>query len=57
MEPLRPHTQATVHALKTVLSSVLQYAQGAVREEDLAKVLKARFELLASARFHRAVRR
>ncbi|NED08791.1 hypothetical protein G3I55_45025, partial [Streptomyces sp. SID6648] len=46
-----PTPRQTVHALKTILSSVLQYAQGAVREEDLAKVLEARFELLAPARF------
>ncbi|MEV6886177.1 hypothetical protein [Streptomyces sp. NPDC051135] len=46
-----PTPKQTVHALKTVLSSVLQYAQGAVREEDLAKVLEARFDLLAPARF------
>lgn len=46
-----PTPKQTVHALKTILSSVLQYAQGAVREEDLAKVLEARFELLAPARF------
>ncbi|MFF5675538.1 hypothetical protein ACFY8S_36500 [Streptomyces hygroscopicus] len=30
---------------------MLQYAQGAVREEDLAKILEARFDLLAPARF------
>ncbi|MEU9074446.1 hypothetical protein AB0D22_07160 [Kitasatospora sp. NPDC048538] len=46
-----PTPKQTVHALNTVLLDVLQYAQGAVREEDLAKVLQARFELLAPARF------
>ncbi|MFD0257497.1 hypothetical protein [Kitasatospora indigofera] len=46
-----PTPGQTVHALKSVLLCVLQYAQGAVREEDLAKVLEARFELLAPARF------
>ncbi|MFB7344786.1 hypothetical protein ACFCZ6_32560 [Streptomyces hydrogenans] len=46
-----PTPQQTVHALKTILMSVLRHAQGAVREEDLAKVLEARFELLAPARF------
>lgn len=46
-----PTPNQTVHALKTVLVHVLQQAQGAVREEDLAKVLEARFELLAPARF------
>ncbi|MGW8359239.1 hypothetical protein ACWGK1_01500 [Streptomyces wedmorensis] len=46
-----PTPQQTVHALKTILLSVLRHAQGAVREEDLAKVLEARFELLAPARF------
>ncbi|MBW3702598.1 MULTISPECIES: hypothetical protein [Streptomyces] len=46
-----PTPRQTVHALKTVLLSVLRYAQGAVREEDLAKVLEARFDLLEPARF------
>lgn len=46
-----PTPTQTVHALKTILLRVLQYAQGAVREEDLAKVLEARFDLLAPARF------
>ena len=46
-----PTPRQTVHALKTVLMRVLQHARGAVREEDLAKVLQARFELLAPARF------
>ncbi|MFB7170647.1 hypothetical protein ACFCYM_07445 [Streptomyces sp. NPDC056254] len=45
-----PTPKQTVHALKTILLCVLQHAQGAVREEDLAKVLEARFELLAPAR-------
>ncbi len=40
-----PTPKQTVHALKTTLLCVLQHAQGAVREEDLAKVLEARFEL------------
>lgn len=44
-----PTPKRTVHALKTILLRVLQHAQGAVREEDLAKVLEARFELLAPA--------
>ncbi|WP_329600162.1 hypothetical protein OIE43_44275 [Streptomyces pseudovenezuelae] len=46
-----PTPRQTVHALKTVLVRVLQYGRGAVREEDLAKVLQAPFELLAPARF------
>ncbi|WP_232795083.1 hypothetical protein [Kitasatospora sp. NRRL B-11411] len=46
-----PTPKQTVHALKSVLLHVLQYAQGALREEELAKVLEARFELLAPARF------
>ncbi|MCX4539050.1 hypothetical protein [Streptomyces sp. NBC_01669] len=46
-----PTPRQTVHALKTILLCVLQHAQGAVREEDLAKVLESRFELLAPARF------
>ncbi|WP_406387246.1 hypothetical protein [Streptomyces sp. NBC_00887] len=48
-----PTPKQTVHALKTILLGVLQHAQGAVREEDLAKVLEARFELLAPARVTR----
>ncbi|MFE2118364.1 hypothetical protein ACFXAY_33885 [Streptomyces microflavus] len=48
-----PTPRQTVHALKTILLCVLQHAQGAVREEDLAKVLEARFELLAPARVTR----
>lgn len=48
-----PTPKQTVHALKTILLCVLQHAQGAVREEDLAKVLEARFELLAPARVTR----
>lgn len=48
-----PTPRQTVHALKTILVCVLQHAQGAVREEDLAKVLEARFELLAPARVTR----
>ncbi|MEU8926208.1 hypothetical protein AB0D10_35645 [Kitasatospora sp. NPDC048545] len=46
-----PTPKQTVHALKTVLLGVLRYARGAVREEELARVLEARFELLAPARF------
>jgi hypothetical protein len=46
-----PTPQATVTALMTVLDAVVGHAQGAVREEDLAKVLEARFELLASPEF------
>ncbi|MFJ8076984.1 hypothetical protein ACIQ7Q_24330 [Streptomyces sp. NPDC096176] len=46
-----PTPTQTVLALKTILLHVLRHAQGAVREEDLAKVLEARFELLAPARF------
>ena len=41
-----PTPAATEHALMTVLAAVLKAAQGAVREEDLAKVLEARFALL-----------
>ncbi|WP_328306370.1 hypothetical protein OG432_34855 [Streptomyces sp. NBC_00442] len=48
-----PTPKQTVHALKTILLCVLQHAQGAVREEDLAKVLESRFELLAPARVTR----
>ncbi|MFF7680957.1 hypothetical protein [Actinacidiphila glaucinigra] len=46
-----PTPTRTVEALMTVLTQVLRHAGGAVREEDLAKVLEARFELLAPARF------
>nr|WSW42934.1 hypothetical protein OG296_07280 [Streptomyces sp. NBC_01001] len=46
-----PTPKKTVHALMTVLTTVLEAAGGAVREEDLAKVLEARFELLAPPRF------
>jgi hypothetical protein len=46
-----PTPRATVHALVTVLTRVLRHAGGAVREEDLAKVLESRFGLLAPARF------
>ncbi|MFD5629655.1 hypothetical protein [Streptomyces sp. NPDC127072] len=42
-----PTPQKTVHALITVLTAVLEAADGAVREEDLAKVLEARFDLLS----------
>lgn len=40
-----PTPRQTVHALMTVITAVLEYAGGAVREEDLAKVLEARFGL------------
>ncbi|MDX3246493.1 hypothetical protein [Streptomyces sp. ME18-1-4] len=46
-----PTPRQMVHALKTVLAHVLRYARGAVREEELAKALESRFELLAAARF------
>ncbi|MET9792094.1 MULTISPECIES: ribosome-binding factor A [Streptomyces] len=46
-----PTPRQTVHALMGVLIGVLEAAGGAVREEDLAKVLEARFELLAPAEF------
>jgi len=46
-----PTPKATVHALVAVLVQVLRHARGAVREEDLAKVLQDRFALLAPARF------
>ncbi|MFF0682961.1 hypothetical protein ACFYVW_30865 [Streptomyces tendae] len=38
-----------MRALMAVLTGVLEAAGGAVREEELAKVLEARFELLAPA--------
>ncbi|MGW1917635.1 hypothetical protein ACWCQS_45050 [Streptomyces sp. NPDC002076] len=46
-----PTPRQTLQALMTVLVQVLRHAQGAVREEDLAKALESRFELLAPARF------
>lgn len=46
-----PTPKATVQALKAVLTQVLRHAGAAVREEDLAKVLQARFALLAPASF------
>ncbi|MGW6261533.1 hypothetical protein [Streptomyces sp. NPDC055085] len=46
-----PTPRETVHALLTIVTRVLQHARGAVREEDLARVLESRFELLAPARF------
>jgi len=46
-----PTPRQTVHALKTILVHVLRHAHGAVREEDLAKVVEARFELVAAAGF------
>ncbi|MGI5518981.1 hypothetical protein [Streptomyces sp. CA-106131] len=46
-----PTPARTVEALMTILTQVLRHAGGVVREEDLAKVLEARFELLAPARF------
>ncbi|WP_251021002.1 hypothetical protein [Streptomyces sp. ISL-98] len=42
-----PTPVETVQALMTVLTAVLEAAGGAVREEDLARVLEARFDLLA----------
>ncbi|MFC4469308.1 hypothetical protein ACFPH6_33150 [Streptomyces xiangluensis] len=45
-----PTPAQTVHALMVILTQVLRHARGAVREEDLAKVLESRFELLAPAR-------
>ncbi|GLV89795.1 hypothetical protein Slala04_12490 [Streptomyces lavendulae subsp. lavendulae] len=46
-----PTPKQTVHALMTVLVAILEAAGGAVREEDLAKVLEARFELLGPPQF------
>ncbi|MFF4978272.1 hypothetical protein [Streptomyces sp. NPDC001083] len=46
-----PTPVQTVHALMTILVQVLRHARGAVREEDLAKVLESRFDLLSPARF------
>ncbi|MCM8555458.1 hypothetical protein [Streptomyces sp. STCH 565 A] len=46
-----PTPAQTVRALMVILTQVLRHARGAVREEDLAKVLESRFELLAPARF------
>lgn len=46
-----PTPAATVDALMTVVTQVLQHAAGAVREEDLARTLEGRFELLAPAEF------
>lgn len=46
-----PTPQKTSHALMTVLTAVLEAAGGAVREEDLAKALEARFDLLSPPRF------
>ncbi|MFF3990595.1 hypothetical protein ACFY0B_39295 [Streptomyces sp. NPDC001797] len=46
-----PTPAQTVRALIAILTQVLRHARGAVREEDLAKVLESRFELLSSARF------
>ncbi|MGW2796039.1 hypothetical protein [Streptomyces sp. NPDC001269] len=46
-----PTPRETVRALMAVLTGVLEAAGGAVREEELAKVLEARFELLAPAEF------
>lgn len=46
-----PTPKETVRALMAVLTGVLEAAGGAVREEELAKVLEARFELLAPAEF------
>lgn len=46
-----PTPTQTVHALMAIVTRVLRYARGAVREEDLARVLESRFELLSPARF------
>ncbi|MEN8656346.1 hypothetical protein ABCR94_38685 [Streptomyces sp. 21So2-11] len=46
-----PTPKATVQALMTVLTAVLEGAGGAVREEDLAKALEARFDLLTPPQF------
>jgi hypothetical protein len=46
-----PTPKKTVQAMMAILAGVLRYARGAVREEDLAKVLQARFALLAPASF------
>ncbi|MFF4764122.1 hypothetical protein [Streptomyces sp. NPDC001292] len=46
-----PTPAQTVQALMVILTQILRHARGAVREEDLAKVLESRFELLAPARF------
>jgi hypothetical protein len=43
-----PTPARTVHALMSVIAGVLEYTGGAVREEDLAKALEARFGLDAS---------
>ncbi|WP_327321086.1 hypothetical protein OG735_40900 [Streptomyces sp. NBC_01210] len=46
-----PTPAQTVRALMAIVMQVLCHARGAVREEDLAKVLESRFELLSPARF------
>lgn len=46
-----PTPAQTVQALMSIVTQVLRHARGAVREEDLAKVLESRFELLSPARF------
>ncbi|WP_179887583.1 hypothetical protein [Streptomyces sp. b94] len=46
-----PIPAQTVRALMAIVTQVLRHARGAVREEDLAKVLESRFELLTPARF------
>lgn len=46
-----PTPAQTVRALMAIVTQVLRHARGAVREEDLAKVLESRFELLSPARF------
>jgi hypothetical protein len=46
-----PTPAGTVQALMAVLTAVLEAAGGAVREEDLAKVLEARFDLLSPPQF------
>ncbi|MCC0574196.1 hypothetical protein [Streptomyces californicus] len=46
-----PIPAQTVRALMAIVTQVLRHARGAVREEDLSKVLESRFELLTPARF------
>ncbi|HTC69106.1 MAG TPA: hypothetical protein VK662_06000 [Acidothermaceae bacterium] len=46
-----PTPQATQDALLTVAHAILLHAEGAVRDEDLARVIEGRFALLAPPRF------
>ncbi|MGW0566005.1 hypothetical protein [Streptomyces tauricus] len=46
-----PTPRKTVHAFMAVLVGILEAARGAVREEDLAKALEARFDLLSPPRY------